>query len=161
MTQVALPRQFAGLGVLLLGLSWSLGVYWARHDVVAGSGLSPGQAFGYVAAGGVGAVAASWFGAGAVLFAMTRLFRARAPFWSVLWALASALPPLWIGAPAAALIVAGSGKAIAAAVVLASALAFLALATRAIADIAALSQTRAAACLVLTAIFCASVISLS
>jgi hypothetical protein len=158
---VALPQRFAGLGVLLLGLSWSAGIFLARQDVVAASGVPPAQAFGYIAVGGVGAVAASWFGVGAVLFAMTRLLRARAPFWSVLWALAGALPPLWIAAPAAALIQAGDGRFALAAVVAVAAAAFLMLATRAVAEVAALSPARAAGCLVLTAIFSASVAVLS
>ncbi len=158
---VALPQRFAGLGVLLLGLSWSFGILLARHDVVAASGVPPAQAFGYIAAGGVGAVAASWFGVGAVLFAMTRLLRARAPFWSVLWALAGALPPLWIAAPAAALVVAGSGGIALTAVVALAGAAFLVLAARGVAEVAGLSQARAAACLLLTLVFCASVLSLS
>lgn len=158
---IALPRRFAGLGVLLLGLSWSLGVYLARHEVVAASGLSPTAAFGYVAAGGVGSVAASWFGVGAVLFAMTRLLRARAPFWDVLWALAGAFPPLWIAAPGAAMIVAGRGGAPLVALVVLAGAVFLLVAARNLAPAAGLSPTRAALCLALTAIFCASVMSLA
>ena len=158
---VALPQRFAGLGVLLLGLSWSAGIFLARHDVVAASGVRPEVAFGYIASGGVGAVAASWFGVGAVLFAMTRLLRARAPFWGVLWALAGALPPLWIAAPAAAMIRAGDGRFAFAALVAVAAAAFLVLATRAMAEVAALSAPRAAGCLVLTSVFCASVATLS
>lgn len=158
---IALPQRFGGLGVLLLGLSWSFGVYLARHEVVAASGLAPATAFAYVAAGGVGSVAASWFGAGAVLYAMTRLFRARAPFWAVLWALAGALPPLWIAAPGAALLVAGSGNLAVAALVAAAGLAFLWLAACGVSQTAALSPARACACLVLTIVFCLSVVTLS
>lgn len=104
--------------------------------------MPPAQAFGYIAAGGVGAVAASWFGVGAVLFAMTRLLRARAPFWSVLWALAGALPPLWIAAPAAALVVAGSGGVALTAVVVLAGAAFLVLAARGLAEVAGLAAAR-------------------
>lgn len=158
---VVLPQRAAGLGVLLLGLSWSGGVYLARHEIVAASGLPPGEAFGYIAAGGVGAVAASWFGIGAVLFAMTRLLRARVPFWNVLWALAGALPPLWLAAPAAAMIRGGDTRLALAAVVAVAIVVFLGMATHAIAEVTGLSRLRAAFCLVLTAVFCLSVATLS
>ena len=96
-----------------------------------------------------------------MLFATTRLLRARAPFWSVLWALAGALPPLWIAAPAAALVVAGSGGVALSAIVALAGAAFLVLAARGLAEVTGLSPVRAAACLGLTLVFCASVMSLS
>lgn len=157
----ALPQRLAGLGVLGLGLCWSLGVFLAHSDEVAASGLPLLTAFGHVAVGGVGAVFAAWFGTGAVLYAMTRLVGARPPFRGVLWAYAAAMPPLWVGAPAMAFIAAGATGFVTAVVVAVATIAFLALVLQTVGEVTGLSPVRVAIALGLTAIFCLSVISLS
>lgn len=159
-----LPERLAGIGVLMLGVAWGLGVALANWDQVRATELPVGNALLMTTAGGMLTVAGLWFGVGAVAWAMGRLLGGKARFFRMLFAISAASPPLWIAAPLTALVLAGEGSE-ASLVLLVSlaavaALGFLVMSVTTIRSIEAFSWYRACGCVALTALFCVSYLSL-
>lgn len=159
-----LPERLAGIGVLMLGVAWSLGVALANWDQVRAAELPLGSALLMTTVGGMLTVAGIWFGVGAVTWAMGRLLGGKAGFVRVLFAVSAAAPPLWVAAPAVILALTGE-SAIATLVLLATlgaiaALGFLASLVTALRTVEDFSWYRACGCAVLTVLFCISYLSL-
>jgi hypothetical protein len=158
-----LPSRLAGLGVLALGLSWSLGIFLVEYDQVAQVGVSLPSAFALVSLGGMLTVAAVWFGIGAVAWAMGRLLGGKAGLGAVLFSISAAAPPLWIATPTA-ILASGIDPLVLRTVLLVvsaiAGLAFLALAVAQLGKAEGFSWGRACGCAALTAIFCISFLSL-
>jgi hypothetical protein len=159
-----LPERLAGIGVLMLGVAWSLGMALANWDQVRAAGLPMGSALLMTTVGGMLTVAGVWFGVGAVAWAMGRLLGGKARFVRVLFAVSAAAPPLWIAAPVAILALTGESSIapLLGLVVLgtAAALGFLASLVTALQAVEGFSWYRAFGCAVLTFMFCASYLSL-
>jgi hypothetical protein len=159
-----LPENLAGVGVLLLGVMWSLGAMLANWEQLRATELPVAKAFLLIAAGGTLTVVGVWFGVGAVVWAMGRLLGGRARFFAVLLAVSAAAPPLWMAAPLVALALADD-QSTHAQLLLASlaglgVLGFLALLVGRLREVEAFSWHRALGCAALTIVFCASFLSL-
>lgn len=162
-----LPERLAGVGVLVLGLMWTLGVALANWDQVRAAELPLGGALLVTAAGGVLTVAGIWVGVGAVTWAMARLLGGKARFTKVLFAVSAAAPPLWIAAPALPALeeAFSTGAAptllvVPAILVIAGGLGFLGFLVTTLTAVEGFSWQRACACSALTVAFCASYLSL-
>ena len=109
-TAMAAPNTFTRaallLGVPVTGLAWSLGSWLAAIDQIAALRVGLVQSMIYVAIGGIAQTLALWLGFSAVLWAMFRITTGgRLPLTHMLSLVSSAAPPLWIAAPAAAIVV--------------------------------------------------------
>lgn len=158
---IILPDRFAGAGILILALSWSAGVLAADPAEVAGSVLSWPVAYLFVALGGLATVGGTWLGLGGVAWAMARLLGARPGFMKILWAISAASPPLWIAAPAVAILAVrredDAMQMFLAATAAAGILAFVLLGVSSLRAAADFSLSRGWACASLVALFCTSV----
>lgn len=161
----SLPQRWAAAGVVVTGMAWSLGNLAAHWTAVQAAEVPLVQSAILVAAGGLAAVFAAWFGAGAATWAAIRALGGRTGLMPVLLAVSAAAPPLWLAAPTAALLLAGAGDAGVAVLFLATAVAAgvalfaLRLAER-LQDLAQLPPGRAGSCLVLAAVFLTSFVYL-
>lgn len=156
-----LPERGAGIGVLILALAWSLGTALRNWGQIQASGLAPGSSLLLVCVGGLMTVAGIWLGVGAVTWAMGRLMGGKARFFKVLLAISAAAPPLW----ATALIVGlEAGELMQHPLLLlisaTGGLGFIVFLVVALRQVQGLSWGRAAGCTALTALFCASYLSL-
>ena len=136
----------------------------AGWSSVEAAGLPITQSIALVTLGGMAATFAAWFGFGAVTWAMTRVVRARAGFMRVLLAVSAAAWPLWLAAPAGAMVLkehcAASARAVAWAVVATGALLFAAQLAAVLRAAAAISIRQAWACVALSGVLCLSFLSL-
>lgn len=159
-----LPERLAGIGVLGLALAWSLGAAFSGREVLASAGMSLPAALMITLAGGTFAVSAVWFGIGGVVWAMARLLGGRGSFVRTLLAVSAAVVPMWLAAPAWQLAFdAGSVGAPRVVLMVLGTLgscAFLAIVTTTVATVQGFSSGRAAMCVGLTVLFCASYLSL-
>ncbi len=159
-----LPERLAGIGVLVLGIAWSLGMALANWDQVRATALPVGNALLMTAVGGMLTVAGVWFGVGAVAWAMGRLLGGKARFFKVLFAVSAAAPPLWIAAPVSILALTGEGLTTSLAVLATlgavAALGFLVMFVTALRSVEGFSCRRACGCAALTFLFCVSYLSL-
>lgn len=159
-----LPERLAGIGVLGLALAWSLGAAYSGREEIASAGMSLSAALLVTLAGGTFAVAGVWFGVGAVGWAMARMLGGRGGFVRMLLAVSAAAPPLWMAAPAGLLAFdAGIGDALRVVLAVLSTLGacvFMLMMTTTVAAVQAFPLRRAGACVALTAVFCASYLSL-
>lgn len=159
-----IPDRFAALGIAATGLAWSLGSLAAHWSAVEAAGLPLIQSAVLITLGGVAATLAIWFGIGAVAWAMARLLRGQPGFIRLMLTLSAATPPMWLVAPAVALLLAGelnmAATAALIAVVLIGGIFFLVQLVAGLRNAAALSNGRAWACIILTGIFCFSFLSL-
>lgn len=159
-----LPERLAGIGVLGLALAWSLAAAFAGRELIASADLSLSAALMATIAGGTFAVAGVWFGIGAVVWAMARLLGGQGGFVRTLLAVSAAVMPMWLAAPAWQLAVeAGSSGVLRLALTVIGTLgscAFLVIVTTTVAAVQGFSRSRAAMCVVLTALFCTSYLSL-
>lgn len=159
-----LPDPVAGIGVLVLGIMWSLGSGLANWDQLQAAELPMVTAFLLVTVGGTLTVAGVWFGVSGVGWAMARLLGGKARFVKVLFALSTASPPLWIAAPVAALALAGiatpSVQLLLLLVAAAGGFGFLVLLVAGLREIEGFSRLRAWCWAALTVVFCASFLSL-
>ncbi|MBX9588076.1 MAG: hypothetical protein K2X43_02145 [Hyphomonadaceae bacterium] len=159
-----LPDRLAGLGVIIAGVAWSGGTTAARWSSVEVAGFPVIQAIALIALGGMAAVFAAWFGFGSVVWAMTRLLRAEAGFMRVLLAVSAAAWPLWLAAPAAAILLSQHGttalRTLVGALLAGLLLLFAAQLTASLRTAAAMSNSAAWACVALASMFCGSFLSL-
>lgn len=159
-----LPERLAGIGVLILGMAWSLGIALANWDQVRATAMPVSNALLITAVGGMLTVAGVWFGFGAVAWAMGRLLGGKARFFKVLFAVSAAAPPLWIAAPLSFLALT-SESLTAPLVILAilgavAALGFLVMLVTVLRSVEEFSWRRAGVCAALTFLFCVSYLSL-
>lgn len=159
-----LPERMAGVGVVVLAIVWSLSAILAHQREFFASGMPLGSALLTTMAGGTIAVAGVWFGIGAVIWAMGRLLGGKASFVRVLLAVSAAAPPLWIAGPMWMLALAGDGgRFVETALALFGTVAlcaFLAMLGVTIGSVQGFTFRRAFGCMGLTALFCASYLSL-
>jgi hypothetical protein len=154
------------LGVPLTGLAWSLGSWLAAIDQIAALRVGLVQSLIYVAIGGIAQTLAFWLGFSAVLWAMFRITTGgRLPLTQILALVSSAAPPLWIAAPAAAIVVGADTLngpllvAITAVAVLGTG-GFIVLLVRQLAVAAEKTRARAALAVAATFVFLASLVTL-
>lgn len=159
-----LPNHLAGVGVLLLGVMWSLGAGLAEWDLMHTAELPMLTAILLVTVGGMMTVAGVWLGVSAVAWAMGRLLGGKARLTRVLLGVSAAAPPLWVAAPMGALalsrdvpqpmqvllmLVAGCGV-----------LGFMMLLVTELRKVETCSSARAWGWVILTIVFCVSFLSL-
>jgi hypothetical protein len=159
-----LPEKMAGIGVAVLALVWSLSAILAHQQEVFASGMPLGTALLATLVGGTIAVAGVWVGISAVIWAMGRLLGGKASFVRVLLAVSAAAPALWIAGPMWMLALAGDGgrfvETMLALFGTAALCAFLAMLGVTIGSVQGFTYRRALGCMGLTALFCASYLSL-
>jgi hypothetical protein len=159
-----LPDHLAGVGVLLLGVMWSLGAGLAEWDQLRTAELPMPTALLLVTVGGTLTVAGVWLGVSAVAWAMGRLLGGKARFTKMLFAVSAAAPPLWVGAPMGALAwaedVPQSVQIMLTLIAGSAALGFLILLVSEWREVETWSSSRAWSWVALTTVFCASFLSL-
>jgi hypothetical protein len=158
-----LPHRLALLGVAGVGLGWSLGVTWAHWPEVRASGHSLLQAVPLVVAGGTAMILSLWIGVAAVMWAMCRVCGRRVGLGIILLSLSASALVLWIVAPVAALVLAGSilpAGGLPWILIVAGLCAYCAQVVASLRRTADISIPRAVGCVALTAIFCGSFLSL-
>jgi hypothetical protein len=159
-----LPYPVAGIGVLVLGIMWSLGSGFANWDQLQTAGLPMVKALLLVTVGGTLTVAGVWFGVSGVGWAMGRLLGGKARFVKVLFAISTAAPPLWLAAPAVPLALAtGAPPPVHLLLILigaAGVLGFMVLLVAELRELEGFSRLRAWGWAALPIVFCASFLSL-
>lgn len=159
-----LPDHLAGVGVLLLGVMWSLGAGLAEWDQLRTAELSMLTALLLVIVGGMFTVAGVWLGVSAVAWAMGRLLGGKARLTRVLLAVSAAAPPLWVAAPMGALALAeGVPQSVQILLMLiagSATLGFVILLVAELREVGTCSSSRAWTWVALTIVFCISFLSL-
>tara|TARA_R110000823_G_scaffold240605_1_gene365506 strand:- start:2743 stop:3258 length:516 start_codon:yes stop_codon:yes gene_type:complete len=159
-----LPYPVAGIGVLVLGIMWSLGSGLANWDQLQAAELPMVTTLLLVTVGGTLTVAGVWFGVSAVGWAMGRLLGGKARFVKVLFAISTAAPPLWLAAPAVPLTLAAGASTPAHLLLIlmgaAGVLGFMVLLVAELRELEGFSRLQAWGWAALTIVFCASFLSL-
>ncbi len=151
----------AVLGAPVLGVAWSLGVWWAATSTFGPSELWSVRAIMLVGLGGLAQTLALWAGFGAVVWAMSRLMGLRLGLVQVLASVSAAAVPLWFAAPAFALWSGAGGSSLAGGLTILGAGLFAIELTRRLANASGQGFTRAGWATATALIFIASFLSLA
>lgn len=93
----------AWAGIPLTGLTWSVGVWYARREELSDLAVDSTTALLLISLGGIAQTIAVSTAVAAVLWAMVRAWGARIDFARLLGSLSAACLPLWVAAPALAI----------------------------------------------------------